>query len=84
MRGYYDCAFTTFVDVIYKDIQAELFTICRNELGAALKERIGLEAEDGMLRSLCPSIMLMSSKQSNAAPYCWRSTQKRREPASNS
>ncbi|KAL8925260.1 MAG: hypothetical protein Q9208_003550 [Pyrenodesmia sp. 3 TL-2023] len=51
VRGYYECAFTRFVDVIYQGIRAELFTACRNDLGTVLKERIGLEEKDGESRS---------------------------------
>ncbi|KAL8905302.1 MAG: hypothetical protein Q9207_002735 [Kuettlingeria erythrocarpa] len=50
VRGYYECAFTRFVDVIYQGIRAELFTSCRNELGTALKQRIGLEEDDAEQR----------------------------------
>lgn len=49
VRGYYECAFTRFVDVIYQGIRAELFTSCRNELGTALKTSIGLGEKDGKL-----------------------------------
>ncbi|KAL8736812.1 MAG: hypothetical protein Q9166_000178 [cf. Caloplaca sp. 2 TL-2023] len=50
VRGYYECAFSRFVDVISQGIQAELFTACRNELGNALKQRIGLEEKDAEQR----------------------------------
>ncbi|KAL8763297.1 MAG: hypothetical protein Q9184_000853 [Pyrenodesmia sp. 2 TL-2023] len=47
VRGYYECAFSRFVDVIYQGIQTELLTACRNDLGTVLKERIGLGEKDG-------------------------------------
>ncbi|KAL8994852.1 MAG: hypothetical protein Q9169_005299 [Polycauliona sp. 2 TL-2023] len=50
VRGYYDCAYTQFVDAVYKGIRAELFITCRNELGNALKQRIGLEEKDAEQR----------------------------------
>lgn len=50
VRGYYQCAFTRFVDVVYQGIQANLFTSCRNDLGSALKKRIGLEDRDAEQR----------------------------------
>lgn len=37
------------MDVVYQGIRAELFTSCRNELGTALKDRIGLGEKDGKL-----------------------------------
>ncbi|KAL8684171.1 MAG: hypothetical protein Q9224_006550, partial [Gallowayella concinna] len=50
VRGYYECAFSRFVDVIYQGIQAELITACRNDLGPALKERLGLGEKDAEQR----------------------------------
>ncbi|KAI4169747.1 MAG: hypothetical protein LQ343_005488 [Gyalolechia ehrenbergii] len=50
VRGYYQCAFSRFVDVVYQGVQADLFTSCRNELGSALKHRIGLEDKDAEQR----------------------------------
>ncbi|KAI4256558.1 MAG: hypothetical protein L6R42_006150 [Xanthoria sp. 1 TBL-2021] len=50
VRGYYDCAYSQFVDAVYKGIRAELFTTCRNDLGNALKQRIGLEEKDAEQR----------------------------------
>ncbi|KAL8657351.1 MAG: hypothetical protein Q9226_002000 [Calogaya cf. arnoldii] len=49
VRGYYDCAYSQFVDAVYKGIRAELFTTCRNDLGNALKQRIGLEEKDDFI-----------------------------------
>ncbi|KAL8904890.1 MAG: hypothetical protein Q9171_006880 [Xanthocarpia ochracea] len=51
VRGYYECAYSRFVDVIYQGIQSGLFTACHDELGTALKQGIGLEEPDG--RSSC-------------------------------
>ncbi|KAL8860610.1 MAG: hypothetical protein Q9178_002963 [Gyalolechia marmorata] len=51
VRGYYECAYSRFVDVIYQGMQANLFTACHDELGNALKQGIGLEEPDG--RSSC-------------------------------
>ncbi|KAL8864806.1 MAG: hypothetical protein Q9198_009633 [Flavoplaca austrocitrina] len=50
VRGYYECAFSRFVDVVYQGIQTELFAACRYELGEALKEGIGLEEKDAEQR----------------------------------
>ncbi|KAL8799589.1 MAG: hypothetical protein Q9182_005765 [Xanthomendoza sp. 2 TL-2023] len=50
VRGYYECAFSRFVDVIYQGIQAELISVCRNDLGPALKERLGLADKDAEQR----------------------------------
>ncbi|KAL8849843.1 MAG: hypothetical protein Q9221_005181 [Calogaya cf. arnoldii] len=50
VRGYYDCAYSQFVDAVYKGIRAELFTTCRNDIGTALKQRIGLEEKDAEQR----------------------------------
>ncbi|KAL8846150.1 MAG: hypothetical protein Q9221_008744 [Calogaya cf. arnoldii] len=50
VRGYYVCASSRFVDVIYQGIQTELFTACRNEFGEALKQGIGLEEKDAERR----------------------------------
>ncbi|KAL8815160.1 MAG: hypothetical protein Q9223_005679 [Gallowayella weberi] len=50
VRGYYECAFSRFVDVIYQGIQAEIVTACRNDLGTALKERLGLADKDAEQR----------------------------------
>ncbi|KAL8839189.1 MAG: hypothetical protein Q9170_001838 [Blastenia crenularia] len=50
VRGYYECAFTRFVDVVYRGIEAGLFTACRQNLGTALKQRIGLEDRDAEQR----------------------------------
>ncbi|KAL8642029.1 MAG: hypothetical protein Q9228_001240 [Teloschistes exilis] len=48
-RGYYECAASRLVDNVYQDIHTELFAACRDGLGAALKQRIGLEESDGKL-----------------------------------
>ncbi|KAI4274757.1 MAG: hypothetical protein LQ337_003697 [Flavoplaca oasis] len=50
VRGYYDCAYSQFVDAIYKGIRAELLITCRNEIGNALKQGIGLEEKDAEQR----------------------------------
>ncbi|KAL9627547.1 MAG: hypothetical protein Q9204_006487 [Flavoplaca sp. TL-2023a] len=50
VRGYYECAFSRFVDVVYQGIQTELFAACRYELGEALKQGIGLEEKDAEQR----------------------------------
>ncbi|KAL8669897.1 MAG: hypothetical protein Q9168_005531 [Polycauliona sp. 1 TL-2023] len=50
VRGYYECAYSRFVDVIYQGIQTELFAACRNDLGEALKQGIGLEEKDAEQR----------------------------------
>ncbi|KAL8781027.1 MAG: hypothetical protein Q9213_006204 [Squamulea squamosa] len=50
VRGYYECAFSRFVDVVYQGIQTEFLTACRNELGTALKQGVGLEEKDAEQR----------------------------------
>ncbi|KAL8767095.1 MAG: hypothetical protein Q9209_006322 [Squamulea sp. 1 TL-2023] len=50
VRGYYECAFSRFVDVVYQGIQTELLTACHNELGTALKQGVGLEEKDAEQR----------------------------------
>ncbi|KAI4256668.1 MAG: hypothetical protein LQ352_001986 [Teloschistes flavicans] len=45
-RGYYECAASRLVDNVYQDIHTELFATCRDRLGDALKQRIGLEERD--------------------------------------
>ncbi|KAL8948932.1 MAG: hypothetical protein Q9222_004919 [Ikaeria aurantiellina] len=50
VRGYYECAFSRFVDVISRSIQGELFMTCREEIGTVLKQRIGLEEKDAEQR----------------------------------
>lgn len=47
VRGYYECAFSRFVDVVCQGIQGELFLSCRNEIGALMKEQIGILKPDG-------------------------------------
>lgn len=47
VKGYYEYAFSRFVDVIGLGIQAELFVACRTEISKALKEEIGLTESDG-------------------------------------
>ncbi|KAL9585363.1 MAG: hypothetical protein Q9212_001571 [Teloschistes hypoglaucus] len=49
-RGYYECAASRLVDNIYQDIHTELFATCRDGLGAALKQRIGLEERNAEQR----------------------------------
>lgn len=47
VKGYYEYAFSRFVDTIGLGIQGELFVACRNEIGKVLKDEIGLTESDG-------------------------------------
>ena len=42
VRGYYECAFSRFVDIVSQAISYELFTTCRADIGNLLKEKLGL------------------------------------------
>ncbi|KAL9610388.1 MAG: hypothetical protein Q9167_004898 [Letrouitia subvulpina] len=42
VRGYYDCAYSRFVDVVCQNIHAELFARCRDDLPGVMREKIGL------------------------------------------
>lgn len=53
VRGYYECAFSRIVDVVCQGVQGELFLSCRNEIGAVMKERIGILKPDGKFFSAC-------------------------------
>ncbi|KAL8967444.1 MAG: hypothetical protein Q9183_002916 [Haloplaca sp. 2 TL-2023] len=62
VRGYYECACSRFVDVIYQDIHTDLFAACRDELRNALQERLGLEEKDAEHRCA----MLLAVDQDSA------------------
>ncbi|KAL8869003.1 MAG: hypothetical protein Q9174_004598 [Haloplaca sp. 1 TL-2023] len=62
VRGYFECACSRFVDVIYQDIHTDLFAACRDELGTALKDRLGLEEKDAEHRCA----MLLAVDQDSA------------------
>ncbi len=47
VRGYYECAFSEFVNVICKGINCELFMKCRDELGNKMKQQFRLMEPDG-------------------------------------
>lgn len=49
VRGYYDCAYSRFVDVICRDIQGELFARCRNGIHMELEEQLGVMEKDGRI-----------------------------------
>ncbi|MCJ1463834.1 hypothetical protein MMC07_002443 [Pseudocyphellaria aurata] len=57
VRGYYECAFSRFVDVVCQGIQGELFLSCRNEIGAVMKEQIGILKPDANER--CTVLLAM-------------------------
>ena len=59
VRGYYECAFSEFVNVICKGINCELFTKCRDELGSKMKEQFRLTEPDGRFQSL--GLMIISN-----------------------
>ena len=46
VRGYYECAFSEYVNVVCKGINCELFTKCRDELGSALQEEFRVQETD--------------------------------------
>lgn len=46
VRGYYECAFSEFVNVICKGINSELFMKCRDELGSKMKHHFRLMEPD--------------------------------------
>jgi hypothetical protein len=49
VKGYYEYAFSRYVDVVGLGIQGELFMACRSEISKTLKEEIGLTESDGKL-----------------------------------
>ena len=51
VRGYYECAYSRFVDVVSQAISCELFSACLDQLGLTVKEKLGLvdEQRDGKL-----------------------------------
>ncbi|KAI4162310.1 MAG: hypothetical protein LQ342_004024 [Letrouitia transgressa] len=42
VRGYYDCAYSRFVDVVCQNIHVELFARFRDDLPGVMREKIGL------------------------------------------
>ncbi|KAI9876220.1 MAG: hypothetical protein M1830_007009, partial [Pleopsidium flavum] len=55
VRGYYDCAFSRFVDTICRDVQGELFAKCRNGIYMELEEELGVMEGDANER--CARLM---------------------------
>lgn len=53
VKGYYECAYSRFVDVVCQTISCELFDICRNQLAEELKQNLGIRKEDGELSEFC-------------------------------
>ena len=47
VRGYYDCAFSRFVDNVCQAISCELFGTCRADIAVNLTEKLGLMSGDG-------------------------------------
>lgn len=46
VKGYYECAYFRFVDIVCASIHCELFNRCRDELGSEMKKQFGV-IEDG-------------------------------------
>lgn len=42
MRGYYEYAFSRFIDVISQGIKGGIFLKCRNEIGDLIKMELGI------------------------------------------
>lgn len=53
VKGYYECAYFRFVDVVCASIHCELFNRCRDELGSEMKKQFGVIEDGG--KSLKPS-----------------------------
>lgn len=46
VKGYYECAYSRFVDVVCASIHCELFNKCRDNIGREMKQQFGV-IEDG-------------------------------------
>ena len=70
VRGYYECAYTRFVDNVCQSIQAELFLKCREGISSALEEHLGIMKPDGkssITQALCvPSSVCMPCSRCRA------------------
>jgi hypothetical protein len=51
VRGYYECAFSEFVNVVCKSINSELLIKCRDELCDKMEQHFRLEETDGRVLS---------------------------------
>ena len=49
VKGYYECAFSRFVDNVCQSIACELFSKCRDQLGSVLKHELRVTEADGKL-----------------------------------
>ena len=47
VKGYYECAYSRFVDNVYQAISCELFSKCRDELGSVIKQQLRITESDG-------------------------------------
>lgn len=87
VKGYYEYAFSRFVDVIGLSIQGELFVACRNDIGKVMKDEIGLTESDGKsarsFRYPFLSSILKLSQPMTAARTFWKSMPKIENGATN-
>ena len=62
VRGYYECAFSRFVDVICQGIQAEVFSECRDKtkISDKLKQDLGMNELDATQR--CAMLLAIDAK----------------------
>ena len=49
VQGYYECAYSRFVDIVCESVHFEIFFTCRNKLVKAMREEFCLEENDGKL-----------------------------------
>lgn len=62
VKGYYECAYFHFVDVVCKSIRCELFGKCRDEIGNEMKKQFGVIEDGG--KSLKPFFQIQLTKSS--------------------
>lgn len=52
VKGYYECAYSRFVDVVCASIHCELFNKCRDDIGREMKQQFGVIEDGGRFRHL--------------------------------
>ena len=56
VKGYYECAYSRFVDMVCATIHCKLFNKCRDEIATEMKKQFGLIEDGGKsLTRLCSS-----------------------------
>ena len=71
VKGYYECAYSRFVDVVCASIHGELFNKCRDDIGREMKQQLGVIEDGGRFIGQSAGTPLTFSQRLSALLFLW-------------